>query len=67
VVVLLVTRFLNSFLLNFNLLIFWVIVGNHLKIRKNCIDISVIDCETHCTFILVLLEYLPSRGFFNLY
>jgi len=34
----LVMRFLNSFLLNFNLLIFWVIVGNHLTNMKNCID-----------------------------
>jgi len=29
---------LEFFLINFNLLIFWVIVGDHLRIRKSCID-----------------------------
>ena len=94
----LVTKFLNYAFSNFDLLIFWPIVGDHLRIRKSCIVLkfdllifwaivgdhfglgtvvlifSLIGfcethctfvgfCETHCTSVLILFEYLPSRGF----
>jgi len=67
---LLVARFLNFFLLNFNLLIFWVIVSDHLRIMKSC-NYMIYDwfgfCKTHYTFILILIEYLPSCEFFFLF
>jgi len=49
----LVTKFLNSFLLNFNLLTFWVIVGDHLRIRK-----SLIDMLFDCFFVRVIVPLI---------
>jgi len=64
----LVMRFLNSSLLISICWYFGPLFVTFWGLERVVLIYSMISfCETYCTFVLVLLEYLPSCGFFDIY